>query len=48
MTDTRAVKPRGTDKTWAIETVFVGTTLIVTPVAIVWFFVLAGSPLPTQ
>lgn len=48
MTDTRAVKPRGTDKTWGIETVFVGTTLIVSAAAIVWFFVLAGSPLPTQ
>jgi hypothetical protein len=48
MTDTRAVKPRGADKTWAVETVFVSTTLIVSAAAIVWFFVLAGSPLPTQ
>jgi hypothetical protein len=48
MTDTRAIKPRDADKTWAVETVFVGTTLIVSAAALVWFFVLAGSPLPTQ
>ncbi len=48
MTDTRPVKPRDEDKTWAVETVFVGTTLIVSAAALVWFFVLAGSPLPTQ
>ena len=48
MTDTRAIKPRGADKTWAVETVFVSTTLIVSAAALVWFFVLAGSPLPTQ
>ena len=48
MTDTRAIKPRDADRTWAIETVFVGTTLIVTAAVMIWFFVLAGSPLPSQ
>ncbi len=48
MTDTRAVKPRGADRTWAVETVFVGTTLIVTLVVMILFFALANSPLPTQ
>ena len=48
MTDTRAIKPRNADRTWAVETVFVSTTLIVSAAVMVWFFVLAGSPLPTQ
>ena len=48
MTDTRAVKPRGADRTWAVETVFVSTTLIVTLVVMILFFALANSPLPTQ
>ncbi len=48
MTDTRAIKPRGADKTWGIETVFVGTTLIVTAAFWIWFFIAAGSPLPSQ
>lgn len=48
MTDTRAVKPRGADKTSGVETVFVGTTLIVFAAFWIWFFVAAGSSLPTQ
>lgn len=48
MTDTRAVKPRGADRAWGVETVFVGTTLIVTAAFWLWFLFLAGSPLPTQ
>jgi hypothetical protein len=48
MTDTRALKPRGADRTWAVETVFVSTTLIVTLVVMILFFALANSPLPTQ
>jgi hypothetical protein len=48
MTDTRAIKPRGADKTWAIETVFVSTTLIVSAVVMILFFVLANNPLPSQ
>ena len=47
MTDTRAIKPRG-DRTWAVETVFVSTTLIVSAVVMILFFALANSPLPTQ
>ena len=48
MTDTRAIKPRGADRTWAIETVFVSTTLIVSAVVMILFFALANSPLPSQ
>lgn len=48
MTDTRAVRPRGADRAWGVETVFVGTTLIVTAAFWLWFIFLAGSPLPTQ
>jgi hypothetical protein len=48
MTDTRAIKPRGADKAWEIETVFVGTTLIVTAAFWLWFLFIAGSPLPNQ
>jgi hypothetical protein len=48
MTDTRAIRPKGADRVWGIETVFVGTTLIVTAAFWLWFIFLAGSPLPTQ
>lgn len=48
MTDTRAIKPRGADRTWTVEAVFVGTTLIVTAAFWLWFLFIAGSPLPNQ
>jgi hypothetical protein len=48
MTDTRAIRPKGADRTWGVEAVFVGTTLIVTVAFWLWFAFLAGSPLPNQ
>jgi hypothetical protein len=48
MTDTRAIKPKGAENAWTIETVFVGTTLIVTAAFWLWFLFIAGSPLPNQ
>jgi hypothetical protein len=49
MTDTRAIKPRGSmGSAWTVEMVFVSTTLIVTAAFFLWFLFLAGSPLPNQ
>jgi hypothetical protein len=48
MTDTRPIKPKGAQPAWTVETVFVGTTLIVTAAFWLWFMFLAGSPLPNQ
>ena len=49
MTDTRAIKPKGSARNaWTVEMVFVTTTLIVTAAFFLWFLFLAGSPLPNQ
>lgn len=48
MSDTRAIKPKSAERTWTVETVFVGTTMIVTAAFWVWFLFIAGSPLPNQ
>lgn len=48
MSDTRANVPKGQGKGRSIERVFIVTTVLVTIAFWIWFFVAAGSPLPSQ
>ena len=37
----------GTSKLTPVEAVFVGTAVVASIAMVIWFFALAGSPLPT-